>query len=212
MIILFNLEQNFKSVFEPALLQEIEDIAVLKDFAEGDTIVDLGNYVKFIPLLLSGNIKVSREDDDANELFLYFLEKGSTCAMTLTCCMGKTQSEIRATAETDVSVAMIPVHKMDEWMIKYKSWRHFILESYSNRFMEILETVDSIAFMKMDERLLKYLVNKIKVSGNKIIENTHQQIADDLNTSRVVISRLLKSLEKKKIVELSRNSIRYISE
>lgn len=204
------IQSNFNLIFEEDLLAEINEIAIVQNIPEGETLVDIGNFVKYIPLLLSGNIKVIREDEDANELLLYFLEKGDTCAMTLNCCMGKKQSEIRAVAETDVTVAMIPVQKMDEWMVKYKSWRQFILESYNNRFMEVLETLDSIAFMNMDERLLKYLINKVKISKSKIIENTHQQIADDLNTSRVVISRLLKNLEKKNTIQLSRNNIKYL--
>lgn len=204
------IQSNFNLIFEEDLLAEINEIAIVQNIPEGETLVEIGQFVKYIPLLLSGNIKVIREDEDANELLLYFLEKGDTCAMTLNCCMGKKQSEIRAIAETDVTVAMIPVQKMDEWMVKYKSWRQFILESYNNRFMEVLETLDSIAFMNMDERLLKYLINKVKISKSKIIENTHQQIADDLNTSRVVISRLLKNLEKKNTIQLSRNNIKYL--
>lgn len=203
-------KKNFSHIFEENLLIEINAISTVKDIAEGEILLDIGDYVKFMPILLSGNIKVVREDDDGNELLLYYLEKGDTCAMTLTCCMGETQSEIRAIAETDVSAVMIPVKKMDEWMSRYKTWRQFIMASYNSRFMEVLETIDSIAFMNMDERLLKYLVNKVKISESKIIENTHQQIADDLNTSRVVISRLLKSLEKKNVVQLSRNSIKYL--
>lgn len=110
-----HLEKYFSPIFEKELLKDIIEIAILKDVPEGEIIVDIGHYVKFIPLLLSGNIKIIREDENSNELLLYFLEKGDTCAMTLNCCMGKTQSEIRAVAETDVSVAMIPVQKMDEW-------------------------------------------------------------------------------------------------
>ncbi|SFI23581.1 Crp/Fnr family transcriptional regulator [Halpernia frigidisoli] len=201
---------NFISIFEPELLREISETGIPKEFKEGDIIIEIGNYVKFIPLIISGNIKISREDDNGKELLLYFLEKGNTCAMTLTCCVGNAKSEIRAVAETDVSLIMIPVQKMDEWMIKYKTWRNFVLQSYQDRFMEVLETVDSIAFLNMDKRLLKYLANKVKISNSNIIETTHQQIADDLNTSRVVISRLLKTLERENLVELNRNSIKYL--
>lgn len=205
-----DFQQFFQSVFEPELLQEINDTGFQKEFIEGDIIIDIAENVKFMPLLISGIIKILREDEDGNELLLYFLEKGNTCAMTLTCCIGNAQSEIRAIAETDVCLIMIPVQKMDEWMTKYKTWRAFVLQSYQNRFMEVLDTVDSIAFLNMDKRLLKYLANKVKISNTSIIESTHQQIADDLNTSRVVISRLLKTLEKQKQVELNRNSIKYL--
>lgn len=205
-----DFQQFFQSVFEPELLQEINITGFQKEFMEGDIIIDIAENVKFMPLLVSGIIKILREDDDGNELLLYFLEKGNTCAMTLTCCIGNAQSEIRAIAETEVCLIMIPVQKMDEWMAKYKTWRAFVLQSYQNRFMEVLDTVDSIAFLNMDKRLLKYLANKVKISNTNIIESTHQQIADDLNTSRVVISRLLKTLEKQKQVELNRNSIKYL--
>ena len=205
-----DFQQFFQSVFEPELLQEINVTGFQKEFMEGDIIIDIADNVKFMPLLISGIIKILREDDDGNELLLYFLEKGNTCAMTLTCCIGNAQSEIRAIAETEVCLIMIPVQKMDEWMAKYKTWRAFVLQSYQNRFMEVLDTVDSIAFLNMDKRLLKYLANKVKISNTNIIESTHQQIADDLNTSRVVISRLLKTLEKQKQVELNRNSIKYL--
>jgi CRP/FNR family transcriptional regulator len=168
--------------------------------------------VKGMPLLVSGVVKVLRQDKEGDELLLYFLEKGDTCAMTMSCCMGHTKSEIRAIAETDTTLIMVPIQKMEAWTSKYKTWREFVFESYHNRLMEVLETIDSIAFHNMDERLLKYLKEKVKVTQSNSIQNTHQQIAYDLNTSRVVVSRLLKKLEKMKVVELSRNSIKVISE
>lgn len=205
-----DFQHYFQPIFEPELLQEINENGIYKEFVDGDIIVDIGSYVKFMPLLISGIIKILREDENGNELLLYFLEKGDTCAMTLTCCLGNAKSEIRAIAETNVSLVMIPVQKMDEWMVKYKTWREFVLQSYQSRFIEVLDTVDSIAFLNMDERLIKYLANKVKIAKSNFIETTHQQIADDLNTSRVVISRLLKMLEKKGFVELSRNNIKYL--
>jgi CRP/FNR family transcriptional regulator len=152
-------------------------------------------------------IKILREDDQGDELLLYFLENGDTCAMTLTCCLGHTKSEIRAIAETDVALIMVPVQKMEEWLTNYKSWRNFVLQSYHNRLNEMLETVDSIAFLKMDERLLKYLGKKAKVNKDHIIHSTHQEIAYELHTSRVVISRLLKKLENMGKIALNRNHI-----
>ena len=167
----------------------------------------IGQYIKTMPLLLEGVIKVLREDDDGDELLLYFLEKGDTCAMTMTCCVGNHKSEIRAVTELDTKLIMIPVGKMEEWTGKYKSWRQFVFDSYHKRLMELLETIDNIAFKKMDERLLKYLKDKVAVTGNSIIKGTHQEIAYELHTSRVVVSRLLKKLENKKIISLNRNSL-----
>ena len=206
------LQKYYGQLFEPELLVEINQTGTFKEIPEGFTLMDIGQYVKGMPLLVSGVVKVLRQDKEGDELLLYFLEKGDTCAMTMSCCMGHTKSEIRAIAETDTTLIMVPVQKMEEWTNRYKTWRKFVFESYHNRLMEVLETIDSIAFYNMDDRLLKYLKEKVKVTQSNNIQNTHQQIAYDLNTSRVVVSRLLKKLEKMKVVELSRNSIKVISE
>jgi CRP/FNR family transcriptional regulator len=173
--------------------------------------MEIGQYIKSMPLLVSGVVKILREDNDGNELLLYFLEDGDTCAMSLVCCMGNTQSEVRAVAETKSKVVMLPVEKMEEWMSRYKSWRNFVLTTYQSRLNELMETVDSIAFLNMDERLLKYLKEKVRVTKKNTIYNTHQEIAYDLNTSRVVISRLLKKLENMGKVKLHRNYVKIIS-
>ena len=201
------LRKNYGHLFEVALLDEISEVGMVKEFSEGVKLIDIGEYIKTIPLLVSGVIKIIREDDDGDELLLYFLEKGDTCAMTLTCCLGQTKSEIRAVAETDTELILIPVQKMEEWSGKYKSWRNFVLNSYHRRLNEMLETIDSIAFLKMDERLLKYLLEKARVSEDNIINNTHQEIAYELHTSRVVVSRLLKKLENIGRIKLHRNHI-----
>ena len=201
---------NYGHLFEQELLHEINNVGVFKEVPEGFKLIEIGEYVKSMPLLVSGVIKILRQDNEGNELLLYFLEKGDTCAMTLSCCIGQTQSEIRAVAEVDTKLIMIPIQKMEEWTSKYKTWRNFVFKSYHNRLMEMLDTIDNIAFLKMDERLLKYLHDKAKVTNNSIINNTHQEIAYDLNTSRVVISRLLKTLENKQIIKLHRNKIELI--
>ena len=201
------LTQSYAGVFEPELLREIEQAGTFREFSAGETIMDIGQYIRQMPLLIRGVIKVLREDKMEGELLLYFLEKGDTCAMTLACCMGDTQSEIRAIAETDASVVMIPVGKMEQWLGKYKSWRNFVFSSYNKRLSEMLNAIDNLAFMKMDERLLSYLREKSKVNQSSIISNTHQEIAYELNTSRVVVSRLLKALENEGVIRLNRNTI-----
>ena len=163
-----------------------------------------------MPLLISGAIKILREDNNGEELILYFIEQGDTCAMTLSCCLGHTKSEIIAIAETDTKLIMVPVQKMEEWLGKYKSWQKFILQSYHDRMSELLHAVDTIAFMKMDERLFSYLKDKAMVNHNEVIHVTHQEIARDLHTSRVVISRLLKKLAMAGKIELHRNNIKVI--
>ena len=201
------LKNNFGHLFEDALLNEINQVGTFKEVPEGFKMMEIGDYVKAMPLLVSGVIKILRKDTDGDELLLYFLEKGDTCAMTLTCCVAQTKSKIRAIAETDSKLIMIPIQKMEEWSEKYKSWRHFVFESYNNRLNEMLETIDSIAFLKMDERLIKYLVEKVRISKNNTIYKTHQEIAYELHTSRVVISRLLKKLETLGKIELNRSYI-----
>jgi CRP/FNR family transcriptional regulator len=164
-----------------------------------------------MPLLLEGTIKVSRKDSDGDEILLYFIEKGDTCAMSMSCCMNNAKSQIIAVAETDTELIMVPISKMDDWMVKYKSWREFVLNSYQSRLNEVIQTVDSLAFLKMDERLLNYLQDKTKIFHSSSITITHEEVAKDFHTSRVVISRLLKKLEVKGDVKLHRNSIEVIN-
>ncbi|MDD3459174.1 MAG: Crp/Fnr family transcriptional regulator [Weeksellaceae bacterium] len=197
----------YAAVFEKELLNEISKLALLIEFDEDDVLIDFGQFIKGIPLLVSGAIKIMREDFDEGELLLYFLEKGDTCAMTMACCMGEKQSEIRAIAENKGLVAMIPVGKMEEWMSKYKSWRAFVFNSYNSRFNELLSAIDNIAFKHMDQRLEEYLNEKSKINDSNVVTQTHQQIAYDLNTSRVVISRLLKAMENEGKIKLNRNNI-----
>ncbi len=205
------IKENYGTVFEEKLLEEIAQVAQIYDFKEGDILIDFGDYIKNMPLLLKGAIKILREDFDEGELLLYFIEKGDTCAMTMACCLGDTKSEIRAVAETQVKLIMIPVNKMEEWLGKYKSWRNFVFNSYNNRLKEMLSAIDNLAFMNMDERLLNYLYDKAKINNSKEIQSTHQEIAYDLHTSRVVISRLLKALENEGKIRLHRASIELLT-
>lgn len=202
---------SYGHLFENDLLEEINQVGTFKEIPEGHKLIEIGEYIKSMPLLISGAIKVLREDDEGDELLLYFLERGDTCAMTLSCCLGQTKSEIRAVAELDTKLIMIPIRKMEEWTGKYRTWRNFVFESYHHRLMEMLEAIDSIAFLKMDERLLKYLKDKVHIANEQIVKTTHQEIAYELHTSRVVISRLLKNLEKLGKIKLNRNNIEVIN-
>lgn len=202
-----HLKDNYGYLFEDELLQEINQVGVFKEIPEGNKLIEIGDYIKSMPLLISGAVKILREDDQGDELILYFIERGDTCAMTLSCCMGQKKSEIRAIAETDTTLIMIPVEHMSMWMGKYKSWQNFILQSYHERMSELLEAIDTIAFLKMDERILKYLRDKAMVNHSEEISATHQQIANDLHTSRVVVSRILKALENNHQIKINRNRI-----
>ena len=201
------LKETYGFVFEDQLIEEIASVSKLQVFKEGDILIDFGDYIKRMPLLINGAIKILREDFDEGELLLYFIEKGDTCAMTMACCLGQTKSEIRAIAETDGTVIMIPVQKMEEWLGKYKSWRVYVFNSYNNRLKEMLSAIDHLAFMNMNERLLAYVYEKAKINKTDSIQSTHQEIADDLHTSRVVVSRLLKALENEGKIKLNRASI-----
>lgn len=204
------LEEAYHFIFEPELMEEIREIGSYKTFTEGEKIIEIGDYISSMPLLLEGAIKILREDKEGDELLLYFLETGDTCAMTLSCCLGQTRSEIRAVAEKRTSLIMIPIEKMEDWTSRYKSWRNFVFKSYHTRLTEMLDTIDTIAFLNLDQRLLKYLRDKAKVNQNEILRITHQEIAYEMHTSRVVISRLLKKLELEGKIELQRNNIKII--
>lgn len=202
------IKEHFGYLFEDELLQEIDLHGIIRDVKEGDLLLDIGQPIISMPLILQGAIKILREDENGDELNLYFIEQGDTCAVTLTCCMNNKKSEIRAIAEVDTKIVMIPIQKMGIWMSKYKSWQNFILQSYNERLNELLEAIDNIAFLRMDERLYKFLIDKAKINQNHILQITHQDIANDLHTSRVVISRLLKALERDQKIELQRNQIK----
>lgn len=198
---------NYQHLFEEDLLTEILSVGEYRKAKEGVELIDIGNEITFMPLVISGAIKILREDEKGDELALYFIEQGDTCAMTITCCLGSAKSKIRAIAERDTELLMIPVHKIGEWMSTYKTWRSFILQSYHERMQELLEAIDTIAFLNMDERLLKYLKDKAMINRDQVLQVTHKEVANDLHTSRVVVSRLLKALEIKGEIELNRNQI-----
>lgn len=193
--------------FEPELIEIIETNAVQKTFAAGEVIMRTGQYIKSTALVLEGQIKIYRENQDGGEFLMYYLEPGQACAVSMICAMQSETSEITAIAEADSEVLLIPVQLMDDLMNQYKSWYQFVIQTYRSRFDELISVVDNIAFHNMDERLEFYLKRHVKNSGKNIIETSHQQIADDLNSSREVISRLLKKMEQRKLVKLNRNMI-----
>ncbi|MCO6480389.1 MAG: Crp/Fnr family transcriptional regulator [Phaeodactylibacter sp.] len=204
------VRKHYPQIAERALQDEIAQVGKLMQFRAGEMIMDFGSYVKIVPLIIQGSIKVSREDEEGNELFLYYLQPGETCSMSFTCCMMNKKSEIRTVAEDDTEIIAIPIRYMDEWMTKYQSWKNFVMRTYDTRMNELIRTIDDIAFRKMDERLLLYLEKKAEALGGKTINATHQEIAYDLNASREAVSRLLKQLEKDGMVKLGRNKIELV--
>ncbi|WP_281778000.1 Crp/Fnr family transcriptional regulator [Croceibacter atlanticus] len=205
------ITKHFKSVFEAELLEEIIKIGEIKTYPKDTLLMDFGEYMRHMPLIIDGAIKISRIDKNNDELFLYFLKRGQSCAMTLSYFIGHHKSEIKAVSETETSMVLLPVDQIEIWISKYKSWRKFVFENYHERFIELLDTIDTIAFSNTSERLLHYLSNKAEVNKSNTIKITHQEIAFDLNTSRVVISRLLKTLEQEGEIKLERNKIYILS-
>ena len=207
-----NLPDSFKYIFEPELLNELEQHAQLMSAKEGETIVDIGQTVRIMPILLTGTLKISRLDEDGNELLLYYINPAETCAMTFTCCMQQFPSEIKAVAEEDITFLAVPIAVMDQWIVKYPTWKSYVMKTIRSRFNELLKAIDQIAFQKLDERLVTYLREKSKATGSTVISMSHEQIARDLATSRVVISRLLKKLENDKRVLLYHQQIKLLSQ
>lgn len=203
-----DIKEQFKYLFEPELIEAIEAKAKLVSLKADDVIIDIGQLVKQMPIILSGSIKVTRIDEKGREILLYYVNPIESCAMTFTCCMEQFPSEIRAVAEEDVEMLSLPISVMDEWMTKYPSWKSFVMKAIRHRFNELLKTIDHIAFQKLDERLVSYLKEKSKATGSSLLNISHQQIAEELASSREVISRLLKKLENDNKLLLYRNQIK----
>ncbi len=206
-----SLKKLFSDLYEPNLVQAIQQKGHLLRIHAGESLIQIGQYIKYMPLILSGSLKIMREDDDGKELLIYHVDPGETCAMSITCCMGDTKSNVRAEAEEDTTLIAIPIHLLDQWSSEYVSWKHFIMRTYQKRFEDLLKTIDSIAFQKLDDRLLQLLKEKSLKSPEQVITATHQEIANELHSSREVISRLLKKLENEGNVKLGRNKIQWLS-
>jgi len=208
---MMDLKNKLSHFLEKKLIEEIISEGKVMNFKEGDIIMDYGKRVKFMPLILSGSVRVMRRDEEDREILLYYLSSNESCAMAYACCMEDKKSEVKAIAEENVEIIAIPHEKLDEWLVKYPSWKSYIFNSFTQRFNELLKSLESIAFHKLDERLIKYLKNKTKLSGKTSIPLSHNQIAEEMGTSRVVISRLLKQLENEKKLVLYRNEIKLLS-
>jgi CRP/FNR family transcriptional regulator len=207
-----NIPERLAHNFEPALLKEMELRARMISAKEGAVILDIGQTVRSIPLLLQGVLKITRIDEQGKELLLYYLHANESCAMTFTCCMQQYPSEIKASAESDVEYLAVPVSAMDEWLTKYPSWKSFVMRTIRSRFNELLNAIDQLAFQKLDERLEHYLKEKSRSTGSTLINLSHEQIANDMASSREVISRLLKRLENEGKVLLYRNQIKIMKD
>lgn len=201
------IKQNFPVFHSDELIDRISAEARTFSNEKEEVIVDLGDFPKWIPLVTKGALKISRFDADGGEIFLYYLYPGQTCAMTLNCCMVDKPSEVRAVAEGGTEFIGLPRKSLPQWMMDFEDWRQFTLESYNERYENLLATIDAIAFQKLDERLISLLQDKSIALGSTEVEVTHKRLAEELHSSREVISRLLKQLEKIGKVRLKRNRI-----
>lgn len=197
--------------FDQELVKHLEKIGQVIEVGEGEMMMRTGQYFKQSLLLLEGRVKLYREGDDGAEFFLYYLEPGNACALSIICATRNAASEIKAVAVEPVKALAIPLQHMDGLMRDHRQWYYFVLETYRTRFEELLQVIDQIAFHSMDEKLEFYLKRQFDTLKSDTIAITHQQIADDLNSSREVISRLLKKLEARNRISISRNEISRIS-
>jgi CRP/FNR family transcriptional regulator len=191
------------------LIAELSVVSELRYLKSGQSILDEGDYIKSFPMVISGSLRVLRLSEDGSELLLYYLEQGEICAMALTCCMGFQKSNIRMIAEEDSVVLSVRVDKPEKWLSEYRTWKEFMMYSIKKRFDELLYTIDSIAFTKLDERMIRFFEERYRSTGKTIFSGTHLDIALQLNTSREVVTRLLRNLEKKRMVLTERNSVDY---
>jgi len=203
--------QSLFPYFDPELTTLLEKVGQIVEFEEGEMLMRSGQYFKNSLLILDGRVKLYREGNDGEEFFLYYLERGQACALSMICATKNETSVIKAKVMTPVKALAIPIQYMDELMQHHRSWYYFVLETYRSRFEELLEVLDQVTFRSMDQKLEFYLKRQFDaVQGNKIAI-THQEIADDLNSSREVISRLLKKLESSKKISVSRNELTRLS-
>ena len=196
--------------FEKTLAEEISQRGEIKNFQEGEFLMRTGQYIRSTMLVLEGLVKIYREDDEGNEFFMYYIEGGKACALSMICALKQDTSEITAKAVMNTSVISIPLSFMDQWMTQHKSWYQFVLGTYRERFEELLQTIDHIAFRNLDERLVFYLKRHEEKLKSKIIPLTHLEIAQELNSSREVITRLLKKLSDKGMVKMHRQHLEII--
>ncbi|MCM5527336.1 Crp/Fnr family transcriptional regulator [Parasegetibacter sp. NRK P23] len=210
------MEQNGNNIkaqfpqFETTLLEELEEKAELKSFEAGEWLLRKGQNIRSTMLIISGLVKVFRQDEEGNEYFMYYLEPGQACALSMICAAKQETSQIMAKTVQPTEVVRIPLDNMDAWMAKYKSWYYFVLETYRARFEELLSTVDHIAFRNMDERLVFYLRKYQETTHSNNIHLSFTEMAQELNSSREVISRLMKKLADKGLVRLHKSYVEIV--
>jgi len=202
-----DLRRLFPDLYEPEMRQALMEEGSFVELQEGDRMMEPGQYIKQLPLVLTGSLKVMREDEEGRELLLYHVVPGQSCAMAITCCMGDARSNVRVIADEDTTAIVVPTRLLDEWSTRFRSWKAFVMHQYQRRFDDLLNVVDSIAFRKLDDRLWKALKDRAQRGGTNVVKASHQELADELHSSREVISRLLKQMEREGMVRMGRQQL-----
>lgn len=201
------LEQIVEFKSSPELIHKLREFSIQKEYKSGDVILGENAHIRSIPIVIKGTLKVIRTENDGREILLYYIKSGESCIMSFLGGMHNETSKVRAEVEDDAEIYFLPMEKVALFIKEYPQWLDYIFRLYHKRFEELLEIINAIAFKKVDERLLNLLEKKRELTQNKTILITHEQLANELGTARVVVSRLLKQLEENGIVELGRNKI-----
>jgi CRP/FNR family transcriptional regulator len=196
---------EFKS--SPDVREKLAEYGITKSFSEGDVILNEHAYIKSIPIVTKGSVRVLRTDEDGREILLYYIKAGESCIMSFLGGMHSDTSKVKAIAEEDTEILFIPIEKVTLLIKEYPQWLDYIFRLYHKRFEELLEVVNAVAFKKMDERLLNFIKKKCEMTKSHTLIVTHEQLANELGTARVVVSRLLKQMEDEGLVKLGRNKI-----
>ena len=202
-----NQVQQLFPTFQKELIDSIQTNAIITEANMGTVLMRTGQYIKNTVLVTKGKIKIYREDDEGKEFFMYYLLPGQACAISMICAAKSEKSQVMAKVVEDAGLIMVPLQLMDKWMTEHRSWYEFVVATYRSRFEDVLTVIDSITFRSMDERLAFYLNRNAKTNQTNNIQISHQEIADDLSSSREVISRLLKKMEQRGFVKLHRSHI-----
>jgi CRP/FNR family transcriptional regulator len=202
-----NLDDIIEFKASPQMIARIVELSVPKSFHQGDVIVQENAHIRSIPIVISGSIRVMRSEGDEKEILLYYIKAGESCIMSFLGGMHNDTSKVKAIAEESTDILFVPANKVKELIREFPEWLDYIFRLYHQRFEELLEVVNAVAFKKMDERLLLFIEKKAEVAQSKILSITHEQLAAELGTARVVVSRLLKQMEESGLIQLGRNKI-----
>ncbi len=194
-------------ISSPQLRNKLSAFGFTKSFLEDEVILNENAYIRAIPIVTKGSIRVMRTDDDGHEILLYYIQAGESCIMSFLGGMHHDTSKVKAIAEEETEILFIPIDKVNQLIKEFPEWLDYIFRLYHKRFEELLSVVNAVAFKKLDSRLLDFIKKKSALSNNATIAITHEQLANELGTARVVVSRLLKQMEDEGLVKLGRNKI-----